>query len=315
MNFGNAPMGVETAQGQALYEQAMREFHGEVPVPVAKPEPEPVVQGVDPMLQQARDLLAPYYGREAVEQIETLLVASEFIDSTQHLTTLGDDSQRFGEWLDAYHALEATVDEMANETVRAEALAESASVEIAGFVPGALMARAEAVVATEVAEEEVTVSENQVMAEAVSLSYASNLKDLRAAAKVAKVRGRSKLDRIGLCSALGIPVPAPEEESVNIVSRAKAIAKKVAGPSFAEKCAYFREEHGTKMHTLSNHVLRQHPDGVKGHKFVPNHRIQFTMRVVNEKTGEVKVHTWDDRGCFPHKWFAAEGLTVRLIAS
>jgi len=166
-----------------------------------------------------------------------------------------------------------------------------------------------------VAEEEVAVSENQVMAEAVSLSYETNLKDLRAAAKVAGVRGRSSMDRIALCSALGIPVPAPEEESVSIVSKAKAVAKKVAGPSFAEKCAYFREEHGTKMRTLSDHVLCQHPDGVKGHKFVPNHRIQFTMRVVNEKTGEVKVHTWDDRGCFPHKWFAAEGLTVRLIAS
>ena len=300
MDFGNATMGTETAEGRRVYQAAMAEFKG-APILLAAADPEPPPEPeVDPVLARAQDLLHPYFGWDTVREIKSRGLAADFIETALHLYKLGDDTQSFSEWLDAYHALEAPVDEVADETVRAEALAESASVEIAGFVPGALMARAEAVVAAEAAEEEVAVSENQVMAEAVSLSYETNLKDLRAAAKVAKIRGRDRMDRIALCSALGIPVPAPEEATVTVVQQAKELAAAVKPMSLAEKVEYLTS-HEVPMSSLVK-VLQRYPQNTtKG--YVPGFRIHWHRRVVNEVTGEVTIDAkWTTRTCTPKLW-------------
>ena len=339
MDFGNATMGTETAEGRRVYQAAMAEFKG-APILLAAADPEPPPEPeVDPVLARAQDLLHPYFGWDTVREIKSLGLAADFIETALHLYKLGDDTQPFSEWLDAYHALEAPVDEMADETVRAEALAESASVEIAGFVPGALMARAEAIAAIEVAEEEsVDVSERimdsidrdgelaaeaakeEVMSAAVSLSYETNLKDLRAAAKVAGVRGRSRMDRIALCSALGIPVPAPEEATVTVVQQAKELAAAVKPISFEEKVAYCRE-HAVTVSVLK-HALRRFPGGSKFRGYVPDHKIHYGIPKIDEETGElvkddkgnvIYVKRWNSRTMEPRKWMSVPRLHVWLV--
>ena len=110
-----------------------------------------------------------------------------------------------------------------------------------------------------------------------------------------------------------IAAEAAKETKVSIAQKARQIVRKVRGPTLEEKVAYFRT-HEVTIGALARHIMRLHPDGVKGHGHVPGHRIEFHLVKVNEETGEVVIdHRWSYAGCYPHKWTAMKGLTVRLI--
>jgi hypothetical protein len=232
--------------------------------PEIKPEPE-----ADPMLADARRILAIGIGKEAAAGVVSLQMAAEMLETSLVLMTMGEYTTPATAWLESYRAL-----------------SEAAPVAV-----------------VETAEEEVVAN---------PLSFSSSVKELRAAAKAANIRGRSRMNKAQLCVALGIPVPEPKETNVGVIERARKIVKAASGMSVAERIAWLATPgNGAPMEKVVK-VMRHFPGAAKDVGYVPGYRLHYHRRSIDEETGEVVVdQVWTSKTCRPRLWMNQD-KTLRI---
>ena len=151
-NFGDAKMGTETEEGRRVFAAALDRFHGKAEAEAGAETVVEIVVEPDPPLRAALALVAKCVGHEAAEMVGSVEEAVDILDrALPYLAKLPDLEKVVEDFLIADLARQE-VDENLAEVAKVADLA-ALPVEFAGFEPGQQLAKAEAVVAAEAAEE------------------------------------------------------------------------------------------------------------------------------------------------------------------
>ena len=222
-NFGDAKMGTETEEGRRVFAAALDRFHGKAEAEAGAETVVEIVVEPDPPLRAALALVAKCVGHEAAEMVGSVEEAVDILNrALPYLAKLPDLEKVVEDFLIADLARQE-VDENLAEVAKVADLA-ALPVEFAGFEPGQQLAKAEAVVAAEAAEE-VSMQQRPVSVMDVA--------ELKAECRERGLRGYSHLRRTALQAKVQGARNGQEEEVGMMQKVADVVAEVVENAKIA----------------------------------------------------------------------------------